>query len=517
MAITDLVLNTDKSSSDINNDKITVRQSERGLVLNATIKAKDGTNYDLSGKTVQFAENKDGEKLVLDENVQVDSSKQGVIHYTLNREVYSASGTAWFEIITNSGEVIDTTQNFYIDVLKDAEINVANDNYISSLNGLIAHVKVAGDKAQETINNLVKQLTDDVNSKKQEADNISANLTKKFDDKMTDLNNQLSDYQAKYNKLSTDWANELKTISDQATSDINAKYAQKLVDLQNDYNSWKNKTVADFNATVDPIKQSIQKNTADVANVTKQVQDTLAQMNTLKREFDSVDFTKFVTGDTIKNYYTKTEVNNIVADLNAKIATAGKVKTVDNIQPDSNGNIQTDHYTKSETDQKLGQKITFVKCDSPQAAHDASINPAADGSIVFGVYDMNDEPSQAVVGDQKINIEWLYNHLNDLSTQVSGLSSLQSLINGKADSATVYTKTQVDQMIANAGKVKTVNGTQPDSNGNISIDLSGKADKTDITNLSNRIAALENKKPIKASSQADAISKSQGNNDWYYW
>ena len=76
---------------------------------------------------------------------------------------------------------------------------------------------------------------------------------------------------------------------------------------------------------------------------------------------------------------------------------------------------------------------------------------------------MNDEPSQAVVGDQKINIEWLYNHLNDLSTQVSGLSNLQSLIAGKADSATVYTKTQVNQMIANAGAVKTVDGIQPDS------------------------------------------------------
>ena len=110
--------------------------------------------------------------------------------------------------------------------------------------------------------------------------------------------------------------------------------------------------------------------------------------------------------------------------------------------------------------------------------------------------------------------------MNDLSTQVSGLSSLQSLINGKADSATVYTKTQVDQMVANAGKVKTVNNVQPDSSGNINIpapDLSGKADKSDITNLANRITALENKKPIKASSQADAISKSQGNNDWYYW
>ena len=339
VAITDLVLNTDKSSSDINNDKITIRQSERGLVLNATIKDKDGTNYDLSGKTVQFAENKDGAKLVLDEDVQIDSSKQGVIHYTLNREVYSASGTAWFEIITNSGEVIDTTQNFYIDVLRDAEINVANDNYISSLNGLIAHVKVAGDKAQETINDLVAQLTQDVNSKKQEADNISAELTKKFDDKMTDLNNQLSDYQGKYNKLASDWATELQNISDKATSDINAKYAQKLKDLQSDYDTWKTKTVADFNATVDPIKKSIEQSTTDVASVKKLVQDTVAQMNVLNQDFDKIDFTKFVTGDQIKNYYTKTEVNNIVADLRTKIANAGKVKTVNNVQPDSSGNI----------------------------------------------------------------------------------------------------------------------------------------------------------------------------------
>lgn len=534
MAISDLILNTDKTSVDINNDKITIRQSERGLVLTATIKAKDGTNYDLSGKTVQFADSKDGQKLVLDENVQIDSSKIGVIHYTLDKNVYSASGTAWFEIITSDGNVIDTTQNFYIEVLRDAQLNVANDNYISSLNGLIAHVKVAGDKAQETINTLVAQLTQDVEAKQQDADNVNANLTKKFDDQMNQLKTDLSDYQAKYNKLASDWATELKNISDKADTDINSKYAQKLKDLQSDYDAWKAKTVADFNATVDPIKKSIEQNTTDVASVTKSVQDTVAQMNVLKQGFDKIDFTKFVTGDQIKNYYTKTEVNNIVADLNAKIATAGTVKTVDNIQPDSKGNIQTDHYTKSQTDQKLGQKITFVKCDSPQAAHDISTRPAADGSIVLGIYDMNDEPSQAVVGDQKINIEWLYNHLTDLSTQVSGLSSLQSLINGKANSADVYTKSDTDNivnnlkdLIANAGKLKTitVNGgakISPDDSGNANItvpapDLSSKADKSDLQNLANRVSAIESKPEWnKANSESDAISKSASGGQ-YYW
>ena len=78
----------------------------------------------------------------------------------------------------------------------------------------------------------------------------------------------------------------------------------------------------------------------------------------------------------------------------------------------------SDVYTKSQADDKLGQKITFVKCDSPQNAHDASTRPAADGSIVFGIYDMNNEPSEAYVAGQKINIEWLYNHLTDLQSTV---------------------------------------------------------------------------------------------------
>lgn len=511
MAIPDLVLSTDKTSTDINNNRITVRQSERGLVLNATIKAKDGTNYDLNGKNVQFADSKDGQKLVLDQNVQIDSSQKGVVHYTLEKDVFGASGTAWFEIITNAGDVIDTTQNFYIEVIADAQLNVANDNYISSLNGLIAHVKIAGDKATENINNQVAQLTQLVNQKTQEADNVSAELTKKFDDKMNQLTADLADYQNKYNKLATDWANELKTISDKATADINGQYAQKLKDLQADYNNWKTKTVADFNATVDPIKKSIQQNASNVDAVTKKVNDTVASMDKLKQDFDQIDFTKFVTGEQIKNYYTKTEVDS-------KLATAGAVKTVDGISPDSKGNVQTDHYTKSETDTRLANKVEIKHFNSPQEAADAS----AQNKNLIAIYDMNDGPTQAVIGDQTVTIETLYNSLNSLSTQVSGLSSLQNVVSGKADSANVYTKSDIDTtvnqlkaLISNAGQLKTItiNGgspIRPDNNGNANLPI-------DINSLSNRITALENKKPIKANDEADAITKSKNSNDWYYW
>ena len=138
MSIPVIVLNTNKNSINIGNNKITIRQSERGLTLTAIVKNANGTNYDFSNKTVQFAENKDGQRIILDENVQIDSTSSGTIHYTLNKNVFSASGEAWFEIKSANNSIIDTTNNFSIECIKDAEINVSNDNYISSLSGLIS-------------------------------------------------------------------------------------------------------------------------------------------------------------------------------------------------------------------------------------------------------------------------------------------------------------------------------------------------------------------------------------------
>ena len=540
-----LTLQINKVNISVDRDRLKYDQNERGKIVDVTVLDTDGLKaYDLTGKNIRFFDLKQGTppKIISDDGSTStggkfirtpENDKLGKFSYQFQEFTYQQSGEAHFEFYTDKDHV-DVTSHFAIDIIAEGQIAPDNSSYVSSMAELIDQLKAATDHASDSIGALT---TASDTAKKTATDAIQA-----MRDQVATYAKQVTDAQAQWAQTKQDIDNRanaqlssiqdldkaqvdaaVKSITDKrdlALKQLNDDKTAKLNAIQQDYNSWKTNTIADFTNSVQPLKDSIAENSEQLNQVSKQVNDTVTNMAALEKQFNSVDFTKFAKLTDLANYYTKNDVDNIVSDLRAKIATAGTVKTVDNIQPDSNGNIQTDHYTKSQTDQKLGQKITFVKCDSPQAAHDASMNPAADGSIVFGVYDMNDEPSQAVVGDQKINIEWLYNHLNDLSTQVSGLSSLQSLINGKADSATVYTKTQVDQMVANAGKVKTVNNVQPDSSGNINIpapDLSGKADKSDITNLANRITALENKKPIKASSQADAISKSQGNNDWYYW
>lgn len=506
-----ITLKTDKSITPVSDDTRVLRSTEKGLVLDVTILNEDDSPYDLTGKNVSFSEIKESDRVVADDGSGEESGKftmidqtKGHFSYQMTHQCYTASGTCFFQI-KNGDTIVDTTQDFYFEVKVDPTVKPINDSYVSSLIAMENHLLGATQKTQNTIDQLSKNASDAQSRAKAVLDKINSDFT---------------DYSNKYNTLATSWQTQEKAINDAANKQLadlktsnqaditaavksitdqrdaalkqlNDDKTKELADLQSDYNSWKTSTVKDFNDTVQPIKDSINANDQKLTTVSKQVSDTVTSMNSLKQQFDKVDFSKFVTGDTIKNYYTKEET-----DL--RLAQAGKVKTVDNIQPDSNGNITTDHYTKGQANQKLATKLSFVKCDSPQAAYDASKKPASDGSMVIGIYDPNDGPTSAVIGDKTITISSLYESLQNLQTQVSGLSSLQSLINGKADSADVYTKSDTDgivnnlkTLIANAGKVKTVNGTQPDSNGNISIDLSGKANQSDLNNTNNRVAAIE--------------------------
>lgn len=153
---------------------------------------------------------------------------------------------------------------------------------------------------------------------------------------------------------------------------------------------------------------------ADTSTVNAQIADAKNAIKSNVNNLQSAINTKANASDV----YTKREVNDAFSTRDSNITNA--VNLANQAQETANTKANaSDVYTKSQTDGKLGQKITFVKCDSPQAAHDISTKPAADGSIVFGIYDMNDEPSEAYVAGQKINIEWLYNHLTDLQSIVS--------------------------------------------------------------------------------------------------
>ena len=480
MSIPTIVLNTDKNTSNISNDKITIRQSERGLVLTAVIKDKDGTNYDLSGKHVQFVENKDGQKIIIDENVQVDSAP-GTIHYTLNSNVYSASGEAWFEIINSGNSVIDSTNNFNIVAIEDAQLNVSNDNYISSLNSLMAHIKYVSDTAQGQIDAVIKSLNNQINQ-------AISNGQRDVANELTDMRNQLqalhnqengliqswtNDFNARkadFDKLKADWQAQSKSISDSYASKIaeinsqtqsqhdqiqakadqqlqanqsasdaelakiksdaqaqhdqiekakndaiaeitsqrdaainqaNSDFKAKIDALQKDYDVWKSTTLADFTKQLADIKTNISNDQSTLSDFDKKLDYTKQELEAMTKQLDSLDFTKFVTGDTFKTAMAKKASGLKVMGLGGEY-----VMAVDQSDQNINGLpngvqgladigvlsgalqvladaiLDKNHYTKLEVDKMVNDAKNAIMGVVDTKANASDLNNKADKSQI---------------------------------------------------------------------------------------------------------------------------------------
>lgn len=489
MSIPTIVLNTDKNTSNISNDKITIRQSERGLVLTAVIKDKDGTNYDLSDKHVQFAENKDGQKIIVDENVQVDSAP-GTIHYTLNSNVYSASGEAWFEIINSGNSVIDSTNNFNIVAIEDAQSNVSNDNYISSLNSLMAHIKYVSDTAQGQIDAVIKSLNNQINQ-------AISNGQRDVANELTDMRNQLqalhnqengliqswtNDFNARkadFDKLKADWQAQSKTISD--------SYASKIAEINSQTQSQHDQiqTAAD---------QQLQANqSASDAELAKIKSDAQAQHDQIEK----------AKNDAIAEITSQRDaaINQANSDFKAKIDAlqtdydAWKSTTLADFTKqlaDIKTNISNDQSTLKDFDQQLDytkqeladmakqlDSLDFAKFVTGDQFKDAMTKKASGIKVqgLGGDYIMAVDPSSSL-----INAANGSGALADTGVIGAALQVVADAILDKNH----YTKVEVDALMDSTQK-KIQSAIDAKANNS---DLTSKADKSQIESLNNQLTEM---------------------------
>lgn len=219
------------NKSTTNLSRVELRDSDKGEILESFILNSDGTPYDLSGKSLVFNENKDGDKFVSDSNVTIVDAKIGHITYQLHDQVHSAPGTAWFDIIQN-GTKIDSTTDFYIEVRDGLKCTVYNTTYISDL-----------EKLKRQMESLIQQADGELKAELQKAEQ--------------QLNQELQNFRNQYNSLSADFQNQFKTAQ-------NAR--------QQDYNNQKNAINTDWNNNKGAIWDQWN---SDKASIDKQAQDTV--------------------------------------------------------------------------------------------------------------------------------------------------------------------------------------------------------------------------------------------------
>ncbi len=302
---------------------ITIRDSGNKEVLEAYFLNHEGQPYNLENKTVTFMENKDGDKFVSDPNVQIVNATAGFVRYTLQSQVHSAPGIAWFEINDDSG-LVDSTGNFNIRVENGLRATADNTTYIGAL-----------EKLKQQMEALIRQADGELKAELQKAEQ--------------QLNQELQNFRNQYGALSNDFQNQFKAAQ-------NAR--------QQDYNNQKNSINQDWTNNKNQIWGQWN---GDKANIDRQAQDTINAIKDNAKQVldkDQADWNakQASWNDTfsriVKEWQVKTNsLNSTVQDLTNKFNTIiGQVSDLmNNKLPTMNAKTDAVQAKVNELRASLGQ------------------------------------------------------------------------------------------------------------------------------------------------------------------
>ena len=359
MSLAQITLTTNKTVSNVGDYVRKIGQDERGQVLPVIVVDATGTPYDLSDKKIVFSESKDSGKYVVDDGKDSRSgkftltdAKNGKFSYTLQEQVYPESGTAWFDIVSADGTVLDTTVSFRFVVIPAPTLHVNDDNYSSTLEALQAHYQGVIKNTETQTQNLINSLTDKINRAISNGQNDVANelsdARAKLQQITTDANNLKNSWNAEFEtekqnftdlqnqwkaqtaKINQDANSQIQAINDNAAQQLknnqsandaaikevngqrdaainqaNTNFQNELNKLQQDYNAWKAEKLADFTKSLQSLTDQISTDQADLTNFNKQLSDTKIELANMAKQLDSINFARFVTGDQFKEAMSK--------------------------------------------------------------------------------------------------------------------------------------------------------------------------------------------------------------------
>ena len=175
-------------------------------------------------------------------------------------------------------------------------------------------------------------------------------------------------------KAKNDAIAELTAQRDAQLKAAKDAYDKQRNNQQTDYESWKEAQIADFTKLVEPLKTEITTDRQDLKDISDQIAATKKEMVNLSNQLDSIDLTKFVTGNQFKEAMAKKASGLKVRGLRGDYVMAVDT-TTSNIDGTPAGNsgsglvdstvlagvIQTisdailgkNHYTKVEVDNLL--------------------------------------------------------------------------------------------------------------------------------------------------------------------
>ena len=380
MSLALITLPTNKSISTVSDHVRKIGQGEKGQKLDVIVTDANGSGYDLTNKKITFSENKEGGKIVSDNEAahfNITDEKAGRFTYTLARQVYAASGIAWFDIGNEDGSVVDTTKNFNITVIEDETIQINNDNYVSSMQALETHYRAVIQKTEQDNADLTARLNDKIDKAIADGDSKQAAALEEAKAKIQALADTLQGFKEEWN---AQFSKQKQSIQDAADSQL----TDKLAGIQSDYDNWKNSTVTDFQKQLDKLAAELKDNEKNQADLKTAIDSAMQAVKKIK----DVDFTQFAHKEDLNNFYDKTTIDE-------KLDKAGKLKQISvnggtPVGPDEKGvaNIDIDSIDFNKYETKEDAEI-LEKEISKRPLTVNNISPDDKGNISIAIPDVS--------------------------------------------------------------------------------------------------------------------------------
>ena len=254
------------------------------------------------------------------------------------------------------------------------ELNTQKQNFATLQSQWQEQSKSISDSYQAKINEINTQAQSQHNdiqaaADQQLKDNKSAN-----DAEIAKIESETKTKLDEVEKAKNDAIAELTAQRDAQLKAAKDAYDKQRNDQQTDYESWKEAQIADFTKLVEPLKTEITTDRQDLKDISDQIAATKKEMANLSSQLDSIDVTRFVTGDQFKEAMAKKASGLKVRGLRGDYVMAVDT-TTSNIDGTPAGNsgsglvdstvlagvMQTisdailgkNHYTKTEVDNLL--------------------------------------------------------------------------------------------------------------------------------------------------------------------
>ncbi|WP_240408790.1 DUF2479 domain-containing protein [Lactobacillus crispatus] len=264
-----------------------------------------------------------------------------------------------------------------------------------------AQSKAISDSYQAKINEINTQAQSQHNDIQAKADQQLKNNQSANDAEIAKIK---SDAQAQHDQIEKAKTAAIAAVNSQrdaAISKANADFKAKIDAFQKDYDAWKSTTLADFTKQLADIKTNISNDQSTLKDFDKQLDYTKEKLTAMTKQLDSLDFTKFVTGDQFKEAMSKKASGLKIMGLGGEYVMAvdqsdqninGLPNSVQGLadigvlsgalQVLADAILDKNHYTKHEVDKMVNDAKAAIMNTVNTKANASDLNNKADKSQI---------------------------------------------------------------------------------------------------------------------------------------